>query len=100
MVVRIFFLFFLTVLVSLSGTAQIRPAVRVPRSAAAPAVEASPSRATLAQRRKEVRESRKELRVKRRVLRLAKARLKRDRMIKKVRRMERRAVRRDRRVRS
>ncbi len=94
---RTFLLLFLTVLVTVSGTAQIRPAARVPRSAPAPAVEASPSRATLAQRRKEVHESRKELREKRRVLRLAKARLKRDRMIKKVRRMERRALRRDRR---
>jgi len=38
LVVRIFFLFFLTVLVSVPGPAQIRPAARVPRSAAAPAV--------------------------------------------------------------
>lgn len=94
---RTLLLLFLTLAVSLSGTAQMRPAARVPRSAAAPAVEASPSRTTLVQRRKEVRETRHELREKRRAHRLAKARLKRDRMIKKVRRMERRAARRNRR---
>lgn len=94
---RTFLLLFLTVLVSVTGTAQIHPAFRFSRSAAAPAVEASPSQATLSERRKEVRASRKELREKRRVLRLAKARLKRDRMIKKVRRMERHAARRNRR---